>query len=108
LSNPSNFTTTVQTAPTGVVLTEPAGTIATLTPTFTWNKVSMATWYRLYVKGPYGVVQDQWHQAVNICGVTTCSVSDPTLERGDHIWWVQTYNSAGYGPWKSATFKVSP
>ncbi len=47
-------------------------------------------------------------QASSVCDATTCSVVSPTLTSGDHIWWVQTYNSAGYGPWKSATFKVSP
>ncbi len=68
----------------------------------------MATWYRLYVKGPGGLVLDQWYQASAICDATTCSVPSPALGSGDHVWWVQPYNSAGYGPWKSATFKVSP
>ncbi len=105
-AQPTNFTTLVPSVPTGAVLTAPKGTITTLMPTYQWNRVNMATWYRLYVKGPGGVVLDQWYQAANICNATTCSVSGPTLANGDHIWWVQTYNSAGYGPWKSATFKV--
>ncbi len=107
-AQPTDFTTTTPTIPAGAVLTTPTGTIASLTPTYTWNRVNMATWYRLYVKGPYGVVRDQWVQAVSICNASTCSVPSPTLTNGDHIWWVQTYNSAGYGPWKKGTFKVSP
>ena len=70
------------------------------------KRVNMAIWYRLYVKGSGSVVLDQWYQAVDICNATTCSVVGPNLTSGDYIWWVQTYNSAGYGPWKSATFKV--
>ena len=107
-SNPTNFSTAVQSVPTGAVLTAPTGTIASQTPTYTWNRVNMATWYRLYVKGPGGVVKDQWYQAVSTCNASTCSVPSPTLGSGDHTWWVQSYNSAGYGPWTVATFKVSP
>jgi hypothetical protein len=104
----TNFSTTIPTIPAGATLTAPTGTITSHTPTYTWNKVSMATWYRLYVKGPSGLVKDQWYQAVSVCNTTTCSVASPALESGDHIWWVQTYNSVGYGPWRSAAFKVSP
>ena len=68
----------------------------------------MASWYHLYVKGPSGLIKDQWYAVASSCDTTTCTVASPTLESGDHIWWVQTYNSVGYGPWKSATFKVSP
>jgi hypothetical protein len=104
----TKFSTATQTIPAATSLTAPIGTITNRTPTYTWEKVEMATWYRLYVRGPSGLVKDQKVQAVNVCNSTTCSVASPTLESGDHIWWIQTYNVAGYGPWKSATFKVSP
>ena len=69
----------------------------------------MATWYRRYVKDQGGVVVlDRWERSVDICIAATCSVTGPALASGDYTWWVQTYNIAGYGPWKSATFKVSP
>ncbi len=109
-TQPTNFSTTVPRLPAGATLTAPIGTITNPTPTYTWTKVNMAVWYRLYVNGPSGVVKDQWYQAVEVCDSVTnvCSVSSPKLERGDHIWWVQTYSGAGYGPWKSASFKVNP
>jgi hypothetical protein len=107
-TQPTNFNTTIPTVPVAATLTAPIGTITSHTPTYTWSKVSMATWYRLYVKGPSGLVKDQWYQTVAVCNTTTCSVPGPSLESGDHIWWIQTYNVAGYGPWKSATFKVNP
>jgi hypothetical protein len=104
-----SFTTTTPTIPTGATLTAPIGTVTNATPAYQWNRVNMATWYRLYVKGPSGkVVLDKWVQAASVCNATTCSVLSPTtLENGDHIWWIQTNNSAGYGPWKSAAFKLS-
>jgi hypothetical protein len=107
-SQPTNFNTTVPSVPAGAVLTSPKGTITNFTPTYQWNRVSMATWYRLYIKGPDGIVKDQWYQVSSICSATTCSVVSPTLKSGAYIWWIQAYNVAGYGPWKSAAFTVSP
>jgi hypothetical protein len=91
-----------------LTLPTPGGTTTSHVPTYTWKKVNMAVWYHLYVKGPGGVVKDQWYQAATICASSTCSVVSPSLEYGNHTWWIQTYSLAGYGPWKSATFKVIP
>jgi hypothetical protein len=106
-STTASFSTTMPTVPAAVSNLLPTGT-STNAPTFTWDIVNMATSYRLYVKGPSGVIKDQWYRSVDICDTTTCSVSSSTLNNGDYIWWVQTYNSVGYGPWKSSSFKVSP
>ena len=107
---PMRFSTTTPTVPTGATLTlpTPGSTTANHTPTYTWTKVDMATWYHLYVKGPSGVVKDQWYASSSVCVGATCAIVSPTLESGFHTWWIQTYNVAGYGPWKSATFTVSP
>jgi putative multiple sugar transport system substrate-binding protein len=108
---PVRFTTATPAIPAGATLTLPTSgaTTASHTPTYTWTKVDMATWYHLYVKGPGGVVvKDQWYQSSSVCIGATCTVVSPTLESGFHTWWIQTYNAAGYGPWKSATFTVSP
>ncbi len=78
-------------------------------PTFTWKKVNTASWYRLYVAGPAGVVLDQWYQASSICNAISCSVPSPTLGGGTHTWYVLTYNAAGVGPWSLATnFSTTP
>ena len=74
-----------------------------LHPHLQLGKVATATYYRLYVSGPGGVVLDQWYQAVNICNATTCSVASPTLAGGAYSWYVQTYSPAGYGPWSNNT-----
>ncbi len=101
-SQATNFSTTIPTPPAAAVLTAPIGNIGTnYNPTYTWNKVNTAIWYRLYVSGPAGVVLDQWYEAASVCNTTTCTVASPTLGGGAHAWYVQTWNSAGYGPWSN-------
>jgi hypothetical protein len=106
---PMRFSTATPTIPAGATLTAPINSPAGHTPTYTWTKVDMATWYHLYVKGPGGVVvKDQWYASSSVCVFSTCTIVSPTLESGFHTWWIQTYNAAGYGPWKNSTFTVSP
>jgi hypothetical protein len=108
-SEKTDFSTNILTLPSAVTGLIPTGTISDHTPTYQWDKDPMATWYHLYVKGPSGLVLEEWHQATAAeCLGSTCSVDSPNLASGQHTWWVQTYNSVGYGPWKSATFTVSP
>ena len=85
-------------------LLTPSGTIDETAPAFTWNAVEGATWYRLYVQeGSSGSVHDQWYTSDSVTSGSTCSVTPTTtLNSGGHTWWVQTYNSYGYGAWSSA------
>jgi hypothetical protein len=96
--------------PEAATLISPSGTISETSPTFTWNAVATATWYRLYVReGSSGSVIDTWYQASNVTSGSTCSVTpSTTLNSEDHTWWIQTYNAYGYGPWSdSMDFTVS-
>jgi hypothetical protein len=100
------------TSPGAATLVSPSGTITDTTPTYTWNAVSNATWYDLWVNGPSGNVIKQWYTAAQAgCagGTGTCTVTPPTtLSNGSHTWWIQTWNSAGYGPWSGGlSFMVS-
>jgi glucose/arabinose dehydrogenase len=97
--------------PAKATLISPSGIITNTQPTFSWNEVSDATWYYLWVDGPTGNVIQQWYRSSEAnCNGTTCSVtSSTTLSAGAHSWWIQTYNSAGYGPWSDRMdFTVSP
>jgi hypothetical protein len=88
-----------------ITLISPSGPITDTTPTYTWSTVPGSTWYYLYVSGPSGnAVINQWYTSANAnCNETTCSVTPTTtLAFGTYKWWVQTYNSAGYGPWSTA------
>ncbi|MEW6400737.1 MAG: serine protease, partial [Chloroflexota bacterium] len=109
-SSGMTFSTTIPTAPGAATLIAPSGAIANYTPSFTWNEVvardgeeSAATWYNLYVNGPSGNVINRWFEAASICSGGSCTASPGvTLSGGSYSWWVQTWNSAGYGPWSAA------
>jgi hypothetical protein len=70
---------------------------------YTWNDVSSATWYYLWVNGPTGNVFKQWYTSAQAnCAGGTCSVIPmTTLTAGSYLWRIQTYNSSGYGPWST-------
>ena len=105
-----NFNTTAIPLPTKATLSSPNGNISTQTPTYTWNNVSGATWYYLWINGPSGNVFKQWYETSAICTSETCSVTPSiTLASGAHTWWVQTWNMAGVGPWSDGmNFSVTP
>ena len=94
------------TAPGAATLKSPSGTITTSTPTYTWNAVSGSTWYYLWVNDPTGVRIQKWYTAAAVgcaAGTGTCSVAPTTaLTSGAGKWWIQTWNSAGMGPWSTA------
>jgi secreted trypsin-like serine protease len=108
-SSGMSFSTTIPTAPAATILVSPSGPISDNTPTYRWNQVSGATWYYLWVDGPSGNMIKQWYTSAEAgCSGGTCSVTPTTeLGGGTHTWWVQTYNTAGYGPWSSSmTFSL--
>jgi hypothetical protein len=77
--------------------------IDTPTPTYSWSAVPTATWYYLWITDRTGVRIQQWYtagQANCASGVGVCSVTPATaVTPGSAWWWVQTWNSGGYGPW---------
>ena len=95
----------------GATLVSPTGSINNNTPVYTWNQVSGAAWYYLWVNGPNGNVIKQWYTSAQAnCNGSTCSVTPTTaLGSGSHTWWIQTYNAAGYGQWSAAmSFTPTP
>jgi hypothetical protein len=98
-----NFTA----APGATALVSPSGAIGDTTLTYTWNKVTGATWYYLWVSkvnndGSLTTVHTKWYDASPVCGSSTCSITpNVTLVGGNYRWWIQTWNNGGYGPWSS-------
>ncbi len=92
--------------PGSATLISPSGTISDSTPTYTWRAVSNATYYNLWVNDATGKKIEQWYTAEKAgCddGTGTCSVTPSTvLASGGGKWWIQTWNTAGYGPWSSS------
>ena len=98
--------------PAAPTLVSPTGTIFKATPTFTWNEVSGAMWYYLWVNdsSSTGGKIRQWFNAAAVCSAGTCSVTPTTaLAQGACRWWVQAWGMAGYGtPSSPMSFRVSP
>jgi hypothetical protein len=91
-------------APPAATLLSPMGSIGTQTPTFSWTRVSSATWYYLWVQNAGGTLVIQtWYTAASLCNSFTCSVTAAVaLAVGNtHTWWVETYDGLGYGPWST-------
>jgi hypothetical protein len=107
------FTVTGSTPPAATLIS-PSGTTAATVPTYTWNAVATATYYYLWVRDAAGTTKVQtWYSAAQVgCagGTGTCTITPSTsLSAGGHTWWVDTWNSAGYGPWSGGIgFSVSP
>ncbi len=105
-SNILTFSVSERTFPGKAILISPSGSISVLTPRYTWNALPTATWYQLWINDSNSSPKlQQWFTAAQAgCGTGTgiCSVTPSrTLVSGDYQWWVQTWNSAGYGPWSS-------
>jgi len=89
--------------PGKAVLISPTGNVSN-TPTYTWNAVSGSTWYYLWVDDSTGTPIKTWYTAAQ-AGCTNassvCSVTPSTAIQGNATWWIQTWNSIGYGPWSA-------
>ncbi len=99
--------------PVAATLLSPTESVATMTPTYTWNAVATATWYLLWVNDSVQSAKvQQWvtaSQAGCATGAGECSFTPTTtLVPGPATWWVQTWSPSGYSPWSvAANFTVN-
>jgi hypothetical protein len=88
--------------PVAATLVMPSGTVATPTPTFTWNAVAQASQYLLWVEDSSGGrVRQTFSPAQTDCpsGSGTCSATpDVVLTAGASRWWIASTDTAGNGP----------
>ncbi len=83
-------------APGPVTLTGPTGTITDTTPTITWNTVSCATWYRLFVwDSDEEKVHTVWYEASDVCSGGSCAVTLDALYSDTYEYWVKSWNDYG-------------
>jgi hypothetical protein len=88
--------------PTAATLVSPKGNISDRTPTYTWNAVSNSTWYYLWVNKGTAKKFAKWYKAADAnCDTKQCQVQSINLDNGSYTWWIQTWNSNGYGAWSS-------
>jgi hypothetical protein len=92
--------------PEETTLVSPTGKITDTTPTYTWDAVPGATKYYLFVNDATGSrIRTSFTatQAGCASGTGTCSITPSTvLTLGTVKWWIQTWNTAGYGPWSAS------
>lgn len=90
----------------------PSGTIVTNNPTYTWQAVSTASWYRLWVNdGNANPAIDRWYMASEAncaAGTGTCSVTPDIPVGGAGKWWVKAWNRNGEGPWSDTMAFTAP
>jgi hypothetical protein len=100
-----------ETLPKAATLVSPNGTSGS-TPPFSWNAVSNATSYYLWVNDSDSTRIQTWFTAAQAgcaSGTGICTVTPGTsLSDGSYIWWIQTENDFGRGPWSQGmNFSVS-
>ena len=94
-SGPMNFSLTIPGA-AGLLTPTNNASLVNRQPALTWSQsFPAATWFRLYVTRNQTLYRDQWIQ-----GATNWTPT-ANLPAGNYSWFVQTYNSAGLGPWST-------
>ncbi|MEE9319090.1 MAG: hypothetical protein V3U76_01475 [Granulosicoccus sp.] len=92
--------------PRQVELVSPGGPVTDMIPAYVWRAAPTASWYYLWVNDKSGNRIKQWLTANEVgCsdGTGTCTFASVTsLDAGPGRWWVQAWNSDGYGPWSDA------
>jgi hypothetical protein len=107
-SNARNFSVQTIPPPAAATLVSPTGSSTNTTPAYTWNKVTEATWYYLWISkvnsnGSLMTIHTKWYTSAEACSGATCTITPVgvTLTSGNYRWWVQTWNEGGYGPWST-------
>jgi hypothetical protein len=91
--------------PAAATLVAPSGVIPNGSVTFTWQAADGATFYYLQVNDATASPRfTLWYPAGQACPANsaTCSVNLTTgWADGAAIWWIQTWNTDGFGPWSA-------
>ena len=91
----------------------PEGTTIGTAPTYSWRAVATATSYKLRVIElgvlyGSGQIMATWYtaeQAGCAAGTGICRITPSTaLQGGVHIWWIETRNPYGSGPWSDRMY----
>jgi len=107
-SNSVSFTVQPPPPPT---LLSPNGSVATLTPTFSWNPSPGASTYVLSVLTTGGATVYEVVYAASVCSGGICSATPATAlsEGSSYLWRVRGANVAAMGDWSAVLgFRIRP
>src|SRR5207247_2544002 len=104
-SSGMSFTVASTPPPPAATIVAPSGSLASATPTFTWNAVASATQYLLWVDDSSGGRRRTTYTAAQVGCASGTGIPYTALFRalnpGAGQWWVVTSNASGSGPWSS-------
>jgi hypothetical protein len=92
----------------------PSGSLSSLSPTYTWERVADAVLYRLSISSTGNPLTDSWFtpSALNcVSEAAQCAITRNVASNGDAQWKVQAWTAIGYGSWSntmSVSFGVFP
>lgn len=97
--------------PGQAVLISPTGRSRRNPPKYFWHAVPGAEWYDHWVDDSTGTRVNEWLTAAQAhcpAGTEDCWARPAVpLAAGKAMWWIQTWNAAGYGPWSDGmAFRV--
>ena len=78
--------------------TSPSGQGNQSPANYAWDRESpvRATWYQVEVDGPGGNLLQEWYQAAEVCGATSCTIKEQlNLGNGSYSWRVRGRNPKG-------------
>jgi hypothetical protein len=91
--------------PAASTLLAPSGTVTSTSVTFSWLAAENATFYFIHVNDAITAPRfTAWYPVGQVCASSsaTCFVTITTgFAAGPMIWWIQTWNSDGFGPWST-------
>jgi hypothetical protein len=89
----------------------PTGSVAAVQPTYSWNAVTGAEWYRIYIIKDGSLFLSQWlNAATDLVDPLNPTFDAPSpLPLGSYTWYIRAYSSSMGGYWStSATFDRVP
>jgi len=87
-------------APGATTPISPSGLITNPQPTFSWNAVTNATWYKVRIDKDGAEYSADW-----IEGSTSWQPAEALLP-GIYTWWVKTWGPDGTGPWSAPEYFI--
>lgn len=104
-----HFQTAPATPPAATLISPSGWDTAERRPVYTWQHIPLVSWYLLTVSRDGATFINTWYRSADVCDDAVCSAQpEGDLDNGQYRWWIQTWNTDGYGEMSSTTFNIGP